>query len=240
MHLKPILATTLANLSERELAARLAECDTNALEVLMRRYNQSLYRAARSILKNEEEAEEAVQDAYLKAYGAISNFRGNSKLSTWLIRIVINEALARQRKQQRRTAIIPIDSDAGVDSTITEGATMSDAGSANPEQDAQRVEVRRLIERNIDKLPDAFRCVFVLRALEEMTVEETASCLDIPEATVRSRYFRARGLMREAIAREIDLNHEDAFSFAGARCDRIVAGVLARLAEHASSKPTAS
>jgi RNA polymerase sigma-70 factor (ECF subfamily) len=238
--LKPILATTLSDLSERELAARLAERDTNALEVLMRRYNQSLYRAARSILKNEEEAEEAVQDAYLKAYDAISNFRGNSKLSTWLTRIVINEALARQRKQQRRAAIIPIDSYAGADSTIAEGATMPDSASANPEQDAQRAEVRRLIERNIDKLPDDFRCVFVLRALEEMTVEETASCLDIPEATVRSRFFRARGLMRESIAREIDINHEDAFSFAGARCDRIVAGVLARLAEHTSSKPTAS
>ena len=107
---------------------------------------------------------------------------------------------------------------------------MPDLTSANPEKDAHRAEVRHLIERNIDKLPEAFRCVFVLRALEEMTVEETAGCLEIPEATVRTRYFRARSLMREAIAHEIDLNYENAFSFDGARCDRIVAGVLTRLA----------
>lgn len=92
-----------------------------------------------------------------------------------------------------------------------------------------RSEARRLIEQKIDGLPDAFRTVFVLRALEEMTVEETAACLDIPEATVRTRYFRARGLLREALSRELDVALEDAFAFDGARCDRIVANVLDRL-----------
>lgn len=222
--------STIGPTSDAELAERMAAGDTATLERVMRRYNQSLYRAARSILKNEQEAEEAVQDAYLKGYRNIEQFHGHAKLSTWLTRIVINEALLRQRKHQRRAAIVPIDVNAAVDSPTAEDAYMSNATSANPELDAERADVRRLIERNIDKLSDTFRCVFVLRALEEMTVEETASCLDIAEATVRSRYFRARGMMRDAIAREIDLEYEDAFSFAGARCDRIVAGVLARLA----------
>ncbi len=228
---------TIDATSDAELAQRMAAGDTVTLERVMRCYNQLLYRAARSILKNEQEAEEAVQDAYLKGYRNIGQFQGYAKLSTWLTRIVINEALVRQRKHQRRAAIIPIDADAAVDSPTAEDAPMPNATSASPEQDAQRAEVRRLIERNIDKLPDAFRCVFVLRALEEMTVEETANCLDIAEATVRSRYFRARGLLREAIAREIDLKQEDAFSFAGTRCDRIVAGVLARLAGEDNDAP---
>lgn len=223
--------------SDAELAQRMVAGDTVTLERVMRRYNQSLYRAARSILKDEQEAEEAVQDAYLKGYRKIADFHGHAKLSTWLIRIVINEALARQRKHRRRAAIIPIDADAAVDSLTAEDAPMPNATSASPDRDAERADVRRLIERNIDKLPDAFRSVFVLRALEEMTVEETANCLEIAEATVRSRYFRARGLMRDAIAREIDLEHDDAFSFAGARCDRIVTGVLVRLAGQENRAP---
>ena len=106
---------------------------------------------------------------------------------------------------------------------------MNDASPEQPERAALRAETRRLIEAKIDLLPDAFRAVFVLRALEEMTVEEVAACLGIPLATVRSRYFRARSLLREALAREIDVSLEDAFAFAGVRCDRIVAGVVARL-----------
>lgn len=106
---------------------------------------------------------------------------------------------------------------------------MSDASPEQPEHAAMRAETRRLLEAKIDLLPDAFRTVFVLRAVEEMTVEEAAVCLDIPPATVRSRYFRAKGLLRESLAREIDVTLEDAFAFAGERCDRIVAGVLERL-----------
>lgn len=110
---------------------------------------------------------------------------------------------------------------------MNESAT--DAASERPEQAVLRAEARRLIEAKIDALPDAFRTVFMLRALEEMTVEETAACLDIPEATVRTRYFRARGLLREALSQEIDLAFDGAFGFDGARCDRIVAATLARL-----------
>ena len=108
---------------------------------------------------------------------------------------------------------------------------MNESAPENPDKAAQRSETRRLLEAKIDQLPDAFRTVFVLRAVEEFSVEEAAAALDIPEATVRSRFFRARGLLRESLSREIDLAHGDAFAFAGARCDRITANVMARLAK---------
>jgi RNA polymerase sigma-70 factor (ECF subfamily) len=192
--------------------------DQAAFEQLMRRHNRALYRTARSIVKDDAEAEDVLQDAYLLAFRGIENFRGESSMSTWLTRIVINEAIARSRKKSRMAEIIQLD-----------GEEAMDEHNEQPEQALLRSEARRLIERKIDGLPDAFRTVFVLRALEEMTVEETAACLDIPEATVRTRYFRARGLLREALSRELDVALEDAFAFDGARCDRIVANVLQRL-----------
>jgi RNA polymerase sigma-70 factor (ECF subfamily) len=195
----------------------------------MRRYNRTLYRTARSILKDDTEAEDVLQDAYLLAYRGLSKFRGESSLSTWLTRIVVNEAIARSRKTARRAKIIELSGEAQWVNDAAE-VQMNESTIEQPEQAALRAETRRLIEKKIDDLPDLFRTVFMLRALEEMTVEETAACLNIPEATVRTRYFRARGLLREALSREIDFAFEEAFSFDGARCDRIVAGALARLA----------
>jgi RNA polymerase sigma-70 factor, ECF subfamily len=190
--------------------------DLAAFEQLMRRHNRALYRTARSIVKDDAEAEDVLQEAYLLAFRAMENFRGESSMSTWLTRIVINEAIGRTRR--RSAEIIPLDVE-----------TAMDEHNEAPEQALQRSQARRLIEQKIDGLPDAFRTVFVLRALEEMTVEETAACLDIPEATVRTRYFRARGLLRDALSRELDVALEQAFAFDGARCDRIVANVLERL-----------
>jgi RNA polymerase sigma-70 factor (ECF subfamily) len=195
----------------------------------MKRHNQMLYRAARSILKNEAEAEDAVQEAYLQAYRAMGDFRGDAKLSTWLVRITVNEAITRLHKHARRAEIIRLEGDDSQDQHSSEDS-MNDSPPELPERAALRAETRRLLEAKIDQLPDAFRTVFVLRAVEEMTVEETAAVLGIPEATVRTRFFRAKGMMRESLSREIDLAHGDAFSFAGARCDRITANVLARLA----------
>jgi RNA polymerase sigma-70 factor (ECF subfamily) len=215
--------------NDSELAQRIATGDTAALELLMRRNNQMLYRAARSILKNDEEAEEAVQDAYLKAYRAMGSYRGDAKLSTWLTRLTINEALARARKYSRRAKIVLFDGNVAMSAESQEAISMQVNTVDSPDRALQRADVRRLIESNIDKLPDAFRCVFMLRALQEMSVEETASCLNIPEATVRTRYFRARGLLRESMAQEIDMGFEDAFGFAGARCNRIVNAVLTRI-----------
>jgi RNA polymerase sigma-70 factor (ECF subfamily) len=214
------------DLSDEEIARRMMAGDDAAFVFLMRRYNQTLYRAARSILKDDAEAEDTVQEAYLLAYRGIDKFRGDAKLSTWLIRIVVNEAIARSRKSSRRAEIIRIDGETEWDSQAVE-EMMDGPTPEQPERAALRAETRRLLEKKIDGLPDVFRTVFVLRAIDEMTVEEAALCLGIPEATVRTRFFRARSLLREALSREIDFAFEDAFSFDGERCDRIVAGVLA-------------
>jgi RNA polymerase sigma-70 factor, ECF subfamily len=186
------------------------------LEALMRRHNRMMFRAARAILKDDAEAEEAVQDAYLKAFRAMGTFRGDAKLSTWLVRIAVNEALMRRRKIARGADVVELEPD----------VRSADEG---PERAASRAELRGLLEARIDALPESYRTVFTLRALEELTVEETAQALDIPEATVRTRFFRARGLLREALAQEIDRAMDDAFSFDGERCDRLVANVLAAL-----------
>ena len=217
-----------STLSDPELAQRIAAGDQNAFELLMRRHNQMLYRTARSILKDDAEAEDAVQEAYLLAYRAMGDFRGDAKLSTWLVRIAANEAIARFRKRRRSAEVIQLDGDTDATEHNPEDG-MNESKPEQPEQSARRAETRRLLEARIDGLPDAFRTVFVLRAVEEFSVEETAAALGIPEATVRTRFFRAKSILREALSKEIDLAHGDAFAFAGARCDRIVAGVLARL-----------
>jgi RNA polymerase sigma-70 factor (ECF subfamily) len=216
------------HLPEPDLVRLVASGDHRAFEVMMRRHNRALYRTARSIMKDDAEAEDVLQEAYLQVYHKLDGFRGESSLATWLTRIVVNEALARLRKTTRRAEIIQISAEPPPEDDTVE-TPMNESPAEQPEQAASRAEVRRLLEQQIDALPDAFRTVFVLRAVEEMSVEETASCLGIPEATVRSRYFRAKGMLREALARELDVALESAFSFAGARCDRIVAGVLARL-----------
>lgn len=206
------------------LIARILSGDMRALEALMRLHNRTLYRTARAILRDDAEAEDAVQEAYLQAYRALGTFRGESKLSTWLVRITANEALMRRRRNPRpATAPTGVDPDHLV------------SGEAGPEADAQRGEMRRLLEARIDALPDGYRSVFVLRALEELTVGETAAALGIPDPTVRSRYFRARRLLREWMAGDIDTKLEDAFAFAGARCDRIVRKVLAVLVAAAAA-----
>jgi RNA polymerase sigma-70 factor (ECF subfamily) len=212
---------------DAELARRVGGGDAAAFEVLMRRYNRTLFRTARAILRDDAEAEDALQEAYLHAYQAIGRWREESKLSTWLARIVANEALMRLRKQSRRAGIVPLQSSAALEDLGTE---IPDTDmDKTPERTAQRLEMRRLLEAQIDLLPDDYRAVFVLRAVEELTVEETAAVLGIPPATVRSRLFRARSLLREGLASRIDLACEDAFAFAGERCDRIVANVLKRL-----------
>jgi len=224
-------------LSDAELARLVAAGNSEAFTFLMRRYNQTLYRTARSILKDEAEAEDTVQEAYLLAYRAMGKFRGDSKLSTWLVRIAVNESIQRLRKRKRTAEVIRLDGEAEPDNETAE-TNMKESASEQPEHAAIRGQARRLLEAKIDQLPDAFRTVFVLRAVEEFTVEEVAAALAIPEATVRTRFFRARSLLREALAREIDLGFEDAFAFAGARCDRIVASVLARLDAAPGVRPT--
>jgi RNA polymerase sigma-70 factor, ECF subfamily len=224
---KPLPRAGSLDASDAELARRVAGGDQAAFEVLMRRHNRALFRTARAILRDDAEAEDALQEAYLQVYRTIGTYRGEARLSTWLARVVANEALMRLRKHARRSAIVPLQPGLAVEelNEIAEGST-----DKEPESSARRAEMRKLLEQRIDALPGAYRAVFMLRAVEEYSVEETASILQIPQATVRSRFFRARSLLREGLASEVDLACEDAFAFAGERCDRVVARVMERLA----------
>lgn len=222
----------LKNATDAGLLSLVAAGSHAAFEVLMRRHNQALYRTARSIVRDDAEAEDIVQESYLLAYRNAAGFRGEASPATWLTRIVINEANGRLRRTRRRAQIVRLVPGIDADEHAGTGAAIDadmDGRSAEPDEQALRAEARRLIEARIDALPGRLRTVFVLRAVQELSVEETASLLGIPEATVRSQFFRARAQLREALARDFDHAVETAFTFDGARCDRIVAGVLARL-----------
>jgi RNA polymerase sigma-70 factor (ECF subfamily) len=210
------------------IARRVAAGDHAAFELLMRRHNRRLFRLARATLGDDTEAEDALQDAYLDAYRSISAFRGDSALSTWLSRLVINACLARMRRNARRHNIVPIVS---MDTHDAGGVdTMHSSESYAPDNAYARAQIGELIERKLDAIPQVYRTVFILRSVEEMSVDEVAQCLEIPVATVRSRYFRARALLREALAQEVDLVGRDLFEFGGTHCDRIVERVLSRIA----------
>jgi RNA polymerase sigma-70 factor (ECF subfamily) len=210
------------------LAASVASGDPAAFELLMRRHNRRLYRLARATLRDDADAEDALQETYLRAIKAIGRFRGESSLATWLSRLLLHECLDRLRREGRRRDIaqmVSTDADEHV-----EHESMNDRSPhGTPHDLAERAEVRALLERKLDELPEAFRTVFVLRGVEEMDVSEVAQCLGIPEATVRSRFFRARSLLRGSLARDFDLAERDVFAFGGAHCDRVVATVLRRL-----------
>jgi RNA polymerase sigma-70 factor, ECF subfamily len=211
--------------ADTELIAKILSGDMRALETLMRLHNRTLYRTARAILRDDAEAEDVVQEAYLQAYRKLGTFRGESKLSTWLVRITANEALMRRRRNPR-PAEAPAQEEAASD-------------RPGPQEDAERAQMRRLLESHIDALPDAYRGVFVLRAVEEFNVPETAAALGIPEATVRTRYFRGRALMRDWMRDQLG-TAADAYAFAGARCDRIVRTVLAVVVSAAAATAIAA
>lgn len=220
------------SVDERALAAAVGAGERDAFVCLMRRYNRRLYRLARATLRDDAEAQDALQDAYLAAYRTIGAFRGDAQLSTWLSRLVLNACLGRLRRDARRHAVAPMVSTSANDAPDYE--LMDESRASSPDEALMRAQVRALLEQKLDALPEAFRVVFVLRAVEELSVEETAQCLGIPEATVRTRHFRARSLLRESLSQEFDLAERDVFSFDGARCDRIVAAVIARLDAAAS------
>jgi RNA polymerase sigma-70 factor, ECF subfamily len=226
----PVQSTTTANPApdDGELARRIGRGDNTAFETVMRRHNGMLFRVARSILRDDAEAEDALQEAYIDAYRHIGKFRGDAKLSTWLTRIVINQALGRLRKHKRDSVVVPFTSLQSRDPEQEEPVLVNPT-SESPENVAIRADIRRVLELKIDELPVAFRTVFIMREVEDMTVEETAACLSIPAATVRTRLFRARALLRESLVREMDTATVDVFPFAGERCDRVVARVLERL-----------
>ena len=213
--------------AEAELARRCAARDPIAVRQPVTANNQRLFRAAWSILKDRAEAEEAVQSGYMKAFARIGGFEGRSALSTWLTRIVINEALERLRTIRRRRSQLEAEGVSVLD-------TYRDAlmrGSDAPEPDAAMAvaQLRMLIERAVAGLPAAFRSVFVLREVEGLSVEETAEALGIRPATVKTRLFRARARLQQMLAPEVRNALEGAFPFAGADCERMNARVLAAL-----------
>lgn len=213
----------VASLDEATLVQRVSNGDRAAFEVLMRRYNRLLYRLARASLHDDSEAKDAVQDAYINAFRSIGQFRGESRLSTWLSRLVLNECLARQRRSKRRENVIPI-----VSSDPKTLASIAD-DSDLPDKVAAQAQMRAVLECKVSELPEIFRVVFVLRSVEELSVEETAQCLGLTEETVRSRHFRAKSLLRESLAKELDLAERDLFEFGGMHCDDMIAAVLGRL-----------
>lgn len=210
---------------ETGLVRRAAAGDGAAFEILMRRYNQLLFRTARSILGDNTDAEDALQEAWLRAWRNLGGFRAESRLSTWLVRIVTNEALGRLRRERRQ--LIPLET-AMTSSEHDTVAALTETSDRAPGQSLVRAEVRKAVEERIDGLPDAYRTVFMLRIVEEMSVQEVANALEIPAATVRSRLSRARALLRERLGPSMETALGEAFAFDGARCDRIVDAVLAR------------
>lgn len=210
---------------ERALARSIALGDQAAFAQLMRLHNQRLFRLARAALRDGSEAEDALQEAYVAAYRGFAQFRGDAAIGTWLARLVLNECLGRLRRGRRRDNIAHIFAPYDQESLDRMGTSTLEG----PDQAAAREQMRALLEKNIDELPDSLRIVFVLRCVEEASVEEVAACLGIAEATVRTRQFRARSLLRESLAKEIDLAERDVYDFGGARCDRIVATVMERL-----------
>lgn len=200
-----------------------------AFGTLMRRYNRRLYRTARAILRDDAAAEDAVQEGYVAAWRHIGEFRGDAQIATWLTRIVVNQALQALRKTRREQVVVLFEeppAERNPDDEIAESLS-----PRAPETTMLRAEMRRLIESKIDDLPEAYRTVFMLREVEDMTVEETATALGIPAATVRSRLFRAKARLRESLAEELDTAVQQVFGFDGERCDRIVRAVLARISD---------
>lgn len=209
------------------LAQAISIGDPAAFENLMRRHNRLLYRAARSILRDDAEAEDAVQNAYLRAYRQIDQYRGEARLSTWLTRIVINEALGFLRKRSRSPATVIMEG-RSIDEAIE--AAAGSIAPEPPEAMLVRSEIGKTIQTHIDELPLPYRTVFVLRAIEELSVSEAAAALGVPEATIRTRFFRARERLRAALAPHAECAWEGALPFGGNRCDAMVRRVMAAIA----------
>ncbi|MBB3392740.1 RNA polymerase sigma-70 factor (ECF subfamily) [Rhizobium sp. BK275] len=211
--------------SDPELVVMALARDPAGFRAIMRRYNRRLFRIARGILRDDAMAEDALQDAYLKAFRHLADFQGTSAFSTWLTRIVMNEALGRLRKA-RRTPEMPVDTMQGRILDFPTGSPID-----NPETSMAQRQILKLVEEATDSLPEEFRLVFIARVIEEMSVEETAEMLSLKPETVRSRLHRARALLRRQLDEMIGPIAMDAFPFAGWKCDRLTEKVMRALME---------
>lgn len=212
-------------LNDEEVIARVIAGDVGLFEVLMRRYNQRVYRAARAILRDEAEVEDVMQETYLRAFAMLAQFEGRSQWSTWITRIAVNESLARVRKRGRFVNSEAFD----VEDGVMDGERESGTRPAGPEGTAATRELSAFVEHAIDALPDIYRAVFVLREVEELSGAETATCLDISEDLVKVRLYRARNELRRLLDARVGSAAREVFEFHAARCDRVVAAVLGRL-----------
>jgi RNA polymerase sigma-70 factor, ECF subfamily len=215
------------------LASLAAQGDQDAFARIMRRYNQRLYRLAVSVMGDASEAEDVLQESYVRAFYAFATYTGAGSLGAWLARIVRNEGIDRVRARESRRSHVAIEADLGGQSgedetNVTIDPMMLDS-KIDPQALASNAELRKLLERAIQRLPEQFRTAFVLREVEGLSVEETAEYLGIPPATVKTRDHRARNLLRSYLKENIDATIPQTFPFLGARCDRIVEKVLARL-----------
>lgn len=210
---------------DAELVRRALGRDDTAFRTIMERYNRRLYRIARGILRSESEAEDAVQEAYVKAFTHLGSFRGDSSLATWLSRITMNEALGRFRRQRPIVDLETFEAHRRDAQIIRFPQT----ATTDPERTMAQREILQLVERATDNLPEIFRIVFMTRVIEGMSVEETASLLNLPPDTVKTRLHRARKLVREELDKQIGPVLMDAFPFAGRRCERMTSAVLQRL-----------
>lgn len=214
-------------LEDADLVALVRGGDRQAFRHVMRRSNQRLFRVARGVLNNDDEAEDVVQEAYVHAYEKLASFRGEASLLTWLTRIVLNEAYGRLRHRRPTVDIEQIEAAQAEGGRVL--AFPSRFGSEDPAAAAAREQMRHLLERAVDELPEPFRIVFVLREIEECTVEETAASLELRPETVKTRLHRARRLLRAALHDSLASSLGDAFPFLGPRCDRVTETVMQRL-----------
>jgi RNA polymerase sigma-70 factor, ECF subfamily len=225
--MKPAPAPRIAVPSDdAELVRRALARDDTAFRIIMERHNRRLYRIARGILRNDTEAEDVVQEAYVSAFTHLDGFRGDSSLATWLARITMNEALGRLRRERLAVDLDTFEAQRTEAQIIQFPQTVT---SDDPERTMAQREILQLVERATDNLPEIFRIVFITRVIEGMSVEETADLLGLRPETVKTRLHRARRLVREQLDKQIGPVLMDAFPFAGRRCERMTNAVMQRL-----------
>jgi RNA polymerase sigma-70 factor, ECF subfamily len=211
-------------LSDEEVVRRVLDGETALFELIMRRYNQRLYRVARAILRDDSEAEDVMQDAYVRAYGHLSQFAGRSQFATWLTRIAIHEALARVQRRKKTDQLGSNEWNDG------EGEMNIPATAPNPEEQLSASELGRALESAILSIPEQYRLVLMMRDVEQLSTSETATALDLSEENVKVRLHRARAMVRKNLFAQVGSEAPRAFGFMGERCDRVVARVMARIA----------
>jgi RNA polymerase sigma-70 factor (ECF subfamily) len=224
--MQPANSDTAAPVDDSALLAGLRQGQARAFEQMMRRYNRLLYRAARGIVHDDAEAQDAVQEAWLRAFTGLHGFRGDASLGTWLTRIVINQALVQQRRLGR---VVLWNEDVESRESAMHEDPLGGDGIESPEDQVARLQVRRQLEQAIDTLPPIYRSVFLLRAVHGLSVEDTAQGLDITADVVRTRFLRARAQLRSLLGFDPDTEAAYLHDFAGHRCSDLVARVLQEL-----------